>query len=252
MTPKTKRYTRRQIREAIEFWTKILENTSPLIDALVEEFGYDIVFGDAKIVPILKTIEKLYSIINVYAFDSKLKACPIEKDIDGKCLADDASMEFCNVLYTDSKENPTKYIVLDQIGKDDHGNVFYPLRMIVSDEILNSHIALIALTSIVAHEMIHQYVNEIGNRLKTQFESDYVTHKVYDEHMGEFEDWMNAINAKHGLNITKQGSKMTYDQNSVDALKNFTGSDYVNESLKSTDTMKVDAHENGYIEVRYL
>ena len=42
MIPKIKRYTKKQIQEAISFWTNILENTSPLIDELVDEY-YDIV-----------------------------------------------------------------------------------------------------------------------------------------------------------------------------------------------------------------
>ena len=64
MMPKTKLYTKKQIQEAIAFWTKILENTSPLIDALVEEFGYDVVFGEKKIIPTFKFISKIYDMIN--------------------------------------------------------------------------------------------------------------------------------------------------------------------------------------------
>lgn len=38
---KAKRYTKKQIVEAIAFWKKILENKSSLLDSLVDEFGYE-------------------------------------------------------------------------------------------------------------------------------------------------------------------------------------------------------------------
>ena len=64
MMAKTKLYTKKQIQEAISFWTQILESKSPLIDALVEDFGYDVVFGRKKMLPSLKSIETIYDIVN--------------------------------------------------------------------------------------------------------------------------------------------------------------------------------------------
>lgn len=253
MSIKTKLYTKTQIQEAIAFWTKILENTSPLIDALTEEFGYDVVFGRQCVIPSLKIIEKIYHLVNMYAFDSKLVPCPIENDIFGKCALDNAIMEYYDVLYTDSKENPTKYILLTQMGQDESGKVYYPPRIFVANKTLNEKMQLMSLVSVVAHEMIHQYVIEIGDGIQKQFEADYITHIPYDEHKNEFAIWMDRINSKHGLNICKVGSKITYDKDSIDALKKFAGNDYaMNESIKSTDTMKVERHENGYVEFRFL
>ena len=253
MNIKTKLYTKKQIREAIEFWTKILENTSPLIDALVEDFGYEIVFGKQCIIPSLKNIKTIYDLVNAYAFANKLVPCPIENDILGKCALDYAAMEFYNVLYTDTKENPSKYILLTQLGQDENGKTFYPPRIFVADRTLNEKMHLMSLVSIIAHEMIHQYVIEIGNGIQKQFEADYVTYIPYDEHKGEFAVWMNTINSKHGLNVCEVGSKSTYDKDSDNALKMFAGNDYaMNESTKSTDTMKIEHHENGYVEFRFL
>lgn len=251
MKIKTKLYTKKQIQEAIAFWTKILENTSPLIDALVEDFGYDVVFGDKKIIPTLKMIEDIYDIINVHLFGNSLAKCPIENDKDGKCKIDNAAMKYCNVLYTDSKKHPTKYILLTQIGQDAEGNIFYPPRIFVSDYILSSKITMIALASMVAHEMIHQYVN--GNGVQRQYENDYMN-KSYDPHKEEFAKWMNIANSKHGLNITERGSQLSYDDNCKAHLKSFASSDYdVNESSNESfkNNMRKIVYDTGYVELQY-
>lgn len=253
MSIKTKLYTKQQIQEAIAFWTKILENTSPFIDALVEEFGYDVVFGNRKIVPSLKIIENIYHMLNTYAFDNQLAICPIEKDIDGLCVIDNAAMEYCYTLYTDKIEHPTKYVLLTQAGKDKNGNVFCPPKIIIADETLSSSMSLMSLISMIAHEMIHQHMIEVGDDVQKQFEADYVTHEQYDEHNIRFEKMMDQLNAAHGLNICKSGSKNTYDKDIIDALKNFVGSDYaMNESTQSTNTMKVVSYDSGYINIRLM
>ena len=254
MIPKIKRYTKKQIHEAISFWTKILENTSPLIDALVDEYGYDVVFGHKKVVPTLKMLEKIYSIVNIHLFDNKLNPCQIENDKLGKCKSDSAAMEFSDVIYTDSASNPTKYVLLTQIGQDSNGNVFYPPLIYVADETLTSTMSIITLTSMLTHEMIHQYVDENGNGLQKQYDADYKG-IPYDPHKGEFTKWMDIANSKHGLNVVEIGSRTTYDSSSADRLKAFAGKDYdVNESddfSKMQYGVRRIHHENGYIEQRY-
>lgn len=253
MKIKTKLYTKQQIQEAISFWTKILENTSPLIDALVEDFGYDVVFSDKKIIPTLKIIEDIYGIINVHLFNNALTKCPIENDKDGKCKIDNAAMKYYDVLYTDSKDHPTKYILLTQVGQDSEGNIFYPPRIFISDYILSSKTSIIALASMIAHEMIHQYVDEHGNGVQRQYENDYMN-KSYDPHKEEFEQWMNIANNKYGLNVTKHGAQLSYADDCITNLKSFAGSDYnINESSNESfkNNVRRIFYDTGYVELQY-
>ena len=113
---KTKLYTKKEIQEAISFWTKILENKSPLIDALVEDFGYDVVFGRKKIIPTLNIIKTIYSIVNTYLFDNALVQCPIRIDDTGQCAAVNAAMVYHCTTYGDRPHDPTRYILLREIG----------------------------------------------------------------------------------------------------------------------------------------
>ena len=106
MKIKTKLYTKQQIKEAIAFWTKILENTSPLIDSLIEDFGYDVVFGDRKIIPSLKIIEEIYDLVNLHMFSNALSKCPIEIDKYDYCKKDDALMGYNCFMY---EEIPCQY-----------------------------------------------------------------------------------------------------------------------------------------------
>ena len=94
----------------------------------------------------------------------------------------------------------------------------------------DKQMSIIALTSIIAHEMIHQWTNEIGKEVDKTYECDR-TGRPYDPHSGEFEKWMDIANSKHGLNVAVSGSSMTYDSDAASKFKSFAGLDYaVNES----------------------
>ena len=140
------------------------------------------------------------------------------------------------------------------IGQDSNGNVYYPPLIYVADETLTSIMSIITLTSMLTHEMIHQYVDENGNGLQKQYDADYKG-IPYDPHKGEFTKWMDIANSKHGLNVVEIGSRAIYDSSSVDRLKAFAGKDYdVNESddfSKMQYGVRRIHHENGYIEQRY-
>lgn len=251
---KTKLYSKQQIEEAISFWTKILENTSPLIDALVEDFGYDVVFGEAKIIPTLKMIEDIYDIINVHLFQNKLVKCSIEKDMFGYCKKEDAAMGYNSFMYEDPS-NPDTYTLLTQTGQDSAGNIYQPPAIYVADETLDTRMSIIAIASIIAHEMMHQYNVEIGDECKKEYDKD--KHNIpYDSHKNdEFIKWQSIANGKLGLHVTEYGSKCTYDIDSVDALRKFAGSDYtkINEQHEENDgfTRKM-VYGTGLIRITYF
>ena len=71
-----KRYSRKQIIEAIEHWQDVLKkmdkSKSPLLDACAKKFGEDVVFGNDNyktILPSMKIIEDIYGIANKVLFD---------------------------------------------------------------------------------------------------------------------------------------------------------------------------------------
>ena len=232
MNVKTKLYSKKQVQEAIEFWTKILENESLLVDALVEDFGYDVVFGRKKILPTLKNIETIYDIVNTYMFSNALAKCPIEIDKYHYCKDNDAAMGYNCFMYQDSEDADT-YVLLKQLGKDAEGNVYHPPAIYVNDETFDEPISIIGLASIVAHEMIHQYINEIGNGCKMTYDNDKnnIPYDVHDN--DEFNKWKEIANSKLGLHVTTEGSKSTYDSAAIDALKKFAESSY-----------KINEHDN--------
>ena len=144
MKIKTKLYTKQQIKEAIAFWTKILENSSPLIDSLIEDFGYDVVFGDRKIIPSLNIIEEIYDLVNLHMFSNALSKCPIEIDKYDYCKKDDALMGYNCFMYEDPNNLDT-YTLLTQYGKDSDGNIYCPPTLYVDDKTLDMPMSIIAL-----------------------------------------------------------------------------------------------------------
>lgn len=223
MVIKTKKYTTAQITEAIKFWTKILENKSPFLDALVDDFGYDAVFSEkSKITVSLNVIEKIAKISNAIIFNSTLRDVDFSEDYEDKHMTPGAMLGYFFTAWEDPSSG--EFNLLLQRGIDKGGNIFLPPTIYVSKQFLGQQMHLVALASVVVHELIHQKIVE-------EADSDRLEMLVscqHDMHSEEFLKIANDINAKHGLNVTKYGS-FAYDNETVKALKNFVGNDY-NES----------------------
>lgn len=246
MKLKTKKYTKRQIREAIDFWTRILENTSSFLDALVDEYGYDPVFNSTKKMQVrLKDIERIHRIANSAIFNDVLANIDVIEDGNGEKTMNGAFIVYGFMVYFDDATKRWK--LLSEEGIDSNGNVFPPPQLYVSPSFLNSQMPLVEIASIVVHEMIHQKISEnaSSDRLKQLASSNY------DSHDSEFETLMHKINAKHGLNIQPYGTS-SFRQDSINALKKFAGNDYKKmqemegENLRTTRVSKLG---NGFIEV---
>lgn len=74
-----RQYTRQQIENSIAYWTHQLhlmnETKSAVIDALVDEFGHDVVFQtEFKYALDQNGLKKIFNILNCHLFDNKLDA----------------------------------------------------------------------------------------------------------------------------------------------------------------------------------
>ena len=195
-----KKYSKKQILEAINYWQSVLkmidESKSPLLDSFAKKFGEDIVFGDSKnknILPSLEMIEDIFDIANDIIFNSKL----MHRDF--KVVGIVEKLKFASYVFAKAKKQG-KPIFVDKIFHASNGKVFYPPYFEISSLMLQFKMPFNYLASIVVHEMIHQYTIEIGNELQQQ-EDDILNNKVHDPHKGDFEKMMNSINDKYGLSI---------------------------------------------------
>ena len=199
------RYTRQQILEKLEFWKRELEkldeSRSPLIDALVDEFGEDSVFGfnGKHLIPVtLDLIEKCYAAINKWMFSSKLKQLPIfiEEESEYSRTSKD---HLASYSYTHRRTSP-KYTLLTKKVVDENGKVHYPPRLKIPWFVLKSKMPLMFVASIIAHEMIHQYDVEIGDELVRMKEDDDKEIK-HDPHGEVFKKFMKDANDLYGLSV---------------------------------------------------
>lgn len=226
---KGKRYTKKRIAEAIAFWQRILENKSKLLDALVDEFGYGSVFNNAPAWFTIKKFESAFDVINKYVFGSKLRKWPFAVD-DKSCAGSNALCGYvCSLVSNVEKQ---KYDVVLENTVIDSDEYKAPCYVFSSSLIsADSQCSLPLAVSLLAHEMIHQWNYEIGSEGHMHW-LDSAYGREHDPHRQLFEKWMDEINAKHGLHITKRGFGTIADI-SVDAnraLAKFAGNDYKNES----------------------
>ena len=221
MDIKTQRYTTAQIQEAISFWTKILENKSRFLDALVDDFGYDYVFNANRKIQIrLKDIEKISQLANSVIFDGKLAHIDVVEDENDEHFSQqNIFMSYGFTIYFDPNANEWK--LLRETGQSADGIIYSAPKLYVSKYALDVQMHLITFASIIVHEVIHQHIIENARNeqlLKLANPSD-------NSHNDEFILLMKKINAEFGLNITVNGSGK-YDENLVDVLRKFVGSDY--------------------------
>ena len=160
-----------------------------------------------------------------------------------------------NCFMYEDPSNLGTYTLLTQIGKDANGNIYHPPSIYVDDETFNTQMSIVALASIVAHEMIHQYINEIGDGCKKTYDNDE-NGIPYDVHNNDaFNKWKNIANNELGLHVTKDGSKSTYDNDAIDALKKFAGSSYeIDEDINrdSKQNIRKTNYGTGLVQIIYF
>ena len=78
-----KQYTKEQISEAISYWTcqlKLMtESYNNCVDALINEFGHDLVVSNEKTYNLSKEdLARMYDVLNFTLFDNSLKSIRLE------------------------------------------------------------------------------------------------------------------------------------------------------------------------------
>lgn len=224
-----KRYTKKQIKEAIDFWKVILENKSPLLDDLVDEYGYGIVFYNVPIHLTMKQFDVLFDAINHNLFSNMLQKWPFIKN-DIECNAANALCGYVPDLISNVEQK--KYdVVLEEMTINNE--VYVPPHYAFSSRLVDGHeCSLILAASLMAHEMIHQFNLEHEDEGSIWWLSAAHS-KDYDPHGKNFERWMDRANAIHGLHVQKHGQGLNVvvlSKNAVDAVNAFAGQDYVCEN----------------------
>lgn len=196
------RHTRQQIIEAIKYWQNVLkrmnESKSLLLNAFSNEFGEDVVFGNAgyeRINASLDMIKRIYSISNDVIFNSALKLRDIK-------LVNDNCQSFASYVYAKVRQHG-KLVYVNQIYVAQDGKTYYPPYISIQSLVLNVKMPFMFLASIVIHEMIHQYTVEHGNELATE-DNDAKSNKIHNPHGDEFMKIANNVNEEHGMSIEEK------------------------------------------------
>lgn len=219
-----KKYTKQQIQEAISFWKVILENKSPLLDDLVDEYGYGIVFHDVPVNATLRLFDNLFTCINKHVFSNNLRKWPFVID-DAACNIANALCGYVPDLVSNVKEQRYEVVLKDTIVDD---ILFVTPHYAFSSKLINGNeCSLILAASLLAHEMIHQFNFEHEDEGSIKW-CAVACGESYNDHGKNFEKWMDVANSKFGLDVKKVGKgKMSgLSTQAHDALKKFAGQDY--------------------------
>jgi len=198
-----------------------------LLDDLVDEYGYGIVFHNMPVNATLRSFEKLFASINKNIFSNMLVKWPFIID-DEACNAVNAICGYVPDMISNVEEQ-RYYVVLNDTVVDDM--LFVPPHYAFSSKLVKGNeCSLILAASLLAHEMMHQYNFEIEDECSVKWFDDAYG-RSYDKHGKNFEKWMKIANDKYGLNVKKSGCGTISDLSieAYNALKKFAGKDYVNE-----------------------
>lgn len=219
---KNKQYTRKQIQEAIAYWTKQLhlidEAHNALIDALEKEFGHDIVFTWVQDYTLSQEdYEKIFGILNTYLFNGQLKPIgifwwPEDKIVERLNYNAIASGEH-NKLRTSAP----CYGVFSGVCKDVLDNNGDIIDIDISNEaiLMNksklTQCAFIFAVACICHEMIHYYDRFTKEFYNKQLENSR-SGKVFDSHKDKaFQEKMKEANA-NGIHVVEDfGQVNTYN-----------------------------------------
>lgn len=225
---RAKKYTKQQIAEAIQFWKKILENKSPLLDDLVDNFGYGAVFNSIPMPMTLKTYEKLFDKANLHVFSERLVKWPFVID-DQECDASNALCGYVNSLISNVEKQRYNVVTKDCIVD---GELYKSPHYAFKTAIVDGHsYALMMTMSLLVHEMIHQFNYECEDEGVVQW-LDAAYGRTYDMHGKNFMKMMDKVNTEHGLSVSKTGigSLKQLEADAIDKVKSFARNDYKNES----------------------
>jgi hypothetical protein len=210
------------------------ESHEKCIDALISEFGHDLVTSREYNYNLTKDdLTKIYSILNYTLFNNELGQIRLEYWPEG-FIVDKLNEHALKSGVIDKKSHAAKcYGVFSAICKDVVDNRNDIVALDIRDEIimmnktyLNNCIFIFAVASI-CHEMIHFY-----NRFSTEFYEKQLnaskTNNDFDCHKDEvFQDMMREANA-HGINVVESLANTPYKIANNDArlaLKSVIGED---------------------------
>lgn len=168
-----------------------------MLDELVDEYGYGIVFHNIPVNATLRLFDKLFTIINKHVFSSQLVKWPFAVD-DISCNAANALCGYVPDLVANNKKQRYE-VVLEDIVID--GILFVPPHYVFSSKLVNGNeCSLMLAASLLAHEMIHQLNFEHEDEGAVMWHA-IVHGKQYDYHGSNFEKWMDIANSRYGLDI---------------------------------------------------
>ena len=163
-----KKYTREQIEKAIDFWTRQMnimqESKSRVIDALIAEFGENVVCSkDMNYQLSDKDLRKIFDILNAWLFNSQLKDVPIkywpESKIVDKMNYHLIESEVFSQKYTNAPCYGVHSAICKNI-KNSQGDVIdiniYDDIILINSTFLTKCIFIFAV-AVICHEMIHYY-----------------------------------------------------------------------------------------------
>lgn len=209
-----RRYTKRQIIEAIKYWENVLKKIDEsvhnnVIDALIAEFGEDVVLSTKFNYTLTQQdLKKIYDILNLHLFSGRIDLLPVvlwpmNKLVDKlnyhakmsgenneeikniRCLGVHSSI--CTEIYNDNHE------IIDVKIRDHY-------LIINSSEIANS--IFIFIVAVICHEMIHVYDHQTSNEIHDMVLEWEKYHKkepaVHDTRI--FKDKMKEAN-DNGINV---------------------------------------------------
>ena len=208
-----KKYTKQQIAEAIKHWESVLKRMDEsiynnVIDALVDEFGKDVVLSkEFSYTLTQQDLKKIFSILNKYLFDNEIKFLPVvlwpmNKLIDKlnyhAKMSGDENEEIKNIKCIGVHSAICVPIV-------DDNNKLVDIRfrddyLIINESKIQNCIFIFAIASI-CHEMIHVYDYQYSNEthdISLEWEKhhkkipDFHNTKIFKDKMKEAND--NGIN----------------------------------------------------------
>ena len=210
-----KQYTKKQIQEAIKYWTERLkaldESKIKVIDDLIAKFGKDIVLSkDRSFTPTTQELRSIYDILNHNLFNNELKPIPVTY-CNSKNIADRINIynavsnndePHINTCYGRGIHLAASKDITDNTGKVISYDSFDNIIMLNSDYLINN--IFIFIVACLCHEMIH-YCDSFSDELKTKFfKSNVDSTFKYDSHEDAiFKNKMKLAN-ENGINVVTQ------------------------------------------------
>lgn len=233
-----KQYTKKQIVEAIKYWSQQLklmtEKYETCVDALINEFGHDLVASREYTYNLTKDdLKKIYNILNFSLFDNELGSIRLEYWPEG-FIIDKLNENARKSGVLDKKHTRSIcYGAFSAVCKDVLDNNGRIVDIDISEEIimlnktyLNDCIFIFAVASI-CHEMIHYYdrfAKEFHDKQLKASQSD----EDFDSHKDEmFQEMMQKAN-ENGINVTETLKNVPFklaNHNARYVLRNVIGED---------------------------